>query len=421
LSERSAHDHLASMDIEIDQAARERLTSYLDMIGDVLGTPKRRTNFACYALGLIGDGARKSMEPIAVRDCVEVHKADAAHQRIQEFITDSTWNDHEVRAAAARYALESIARVAQVWAWIIDDTGFLKKGAHSVGVQRQYTGSAGKITNCQIGASLTLATPLAHVPVDFELYLPESWTDFPERRAEAKIPEEIEFKTKPQLALDMLRRAVANNLPRGTVLADEGYGNSVEFREGCKQLKLNFAVAVRSTTKVWAVDALGRRRGDSLEVRHLAARLASEGAFRRYTWRQGTAQPLAARFAFVRAVPLADDGCEPRKRDRVWVVCEWRDDEDHPAHFHLLTYRRRPFEHLIQLLKDRWHTERVYQDLKDEFGLDHFEGRRFRGWHHHVSCTLACFAFLAAERARRFPPSSTALRQEADDPISVTA
>ena len=409
------------MDFEIDQPARERLTNYIDMIGDVLGTPQRRTNFARYSLGLIGDGTRKSMEPIAVRDCVDARKADAAHQRIQEFITDAAWIDHHVRVAAARYALEPIARAAPVWAWIIDDTGFLKKGEHSVGVQRQYTGSAGKVTNCQVGVSLTLATAQDHVPVDFELYLPESWTDVPARRMEAKIPDEIEFKTKPQLAVEMLRRAVADDLPRGTVLADEGYGNSVEFREACKQLKLNFAVAVRSTTKIWTVDALGRRRGAALEARQLAARLVEQRAFRRYTWRQGTAKPLTARFAFVRAVPIADDGCEPCKRDRVWLVCEWRDDETQPMHFHLLTYRRRPFEHLIQLLKERWRTERVYQDLKEEFGLDHFEGRRFRGWHHHVSCAIACFAFLAAERARRFSPSGAAPCQEANDPFGLAA
>jgi SRSO17 transposase len=409
------------MDIEIDQAARDRLTSYLDMIGATLGSAERRANYACYALGLIGDGVRKSMEPIAVRDCIEVTKADAAHQRVQHFITDSNWSDRDARVAAARYGLAPIAAAAQVWAWVIDDTGFLKKGEHSVGVQRQYTGSAGKITNCQIGVSLTLATPQDHLPVDFELYLPESWTDVPARREEAKIPDDVEFKTKPQLALAMLRRAVAADLPRGTVLADEAYGNSVEFREGCKQLGLPFALAVRSTTKLWIADALGRRRGDALEARQLGARLALDGAFRRYTWRHGTSQALSARFAFVRAVPLADDGREPSKRDRVWLVCEWRDDEAHPSHFHLLTYRRRPFEHLVQLLKERWHTERVYQDLKEEFGLDHFEGRRFRGWHHHVSCVLTCFAFLAAERARRFSPSGAVVCQETDDAIGIAA
>lgn len=409
------------MDIEIDRPAQDRLTNYLDMIGEVLGTPNRRENFARYALGLIGDGSRKSMEPIAVRDCVEVRKADAAHQQIQHFITDGKWGDHDVRLAATRYALEPMTQMAQIWAWVVDDTGFLKKGDHSVGVQRQYTGSAGKITNCQVGTSLTLATPHDHLPIDFELYLPECWTDVPARREEARIPDDVEFKTKPQLALDMIRRAVKADLPRGTVLADEGYGNSVEFREGCRKLGLDFAVAIRSTTKVWVVDAIGRRNGDKIEARKLAAQLAADGIFRRYTWRHGTSEQLTARFAFLRVVPVADDGREPRRRDRVWLVCEWRDDEDQPAHFHFVTYKRMPFGHMVQLLKERWHTERVYQDLKDELGLDHFEGRRFQGWHHHVSCAIACFAFLAAERARRFPPWAATSPEEADDAIVVAA
>lgn len=407
--------------MEIDADARARLTDYLDAIGDVLGTPQRRGNFACYALGLIGDGTRKSMEPVAVRNCTDVEKADAAHQRLHHFITDSTWNDQEVRLAGARYGVAAIAKCAQIYAWIVDDTGFLKKGDHSVGVQRQYTGSAGKITNCQIGVSLTLATPQDHLPVDFDLYLPESWTDAPHRRAEAKIPDDIEFRSKPQIAIAMLRRAVAANLPRGTVLADETYGNSAEFRGACRELALPFAVAVRSISKVWVVDALGRRRGDAVEAHHLATKLANEGSFRRYTWRHGTSQLLSARFAFIRVVPFSDDGVEPRKRDRVWLVCEWRDGEDRPAHFHFVTYQRRPFEHFVRLLKERWHTERVYQDLKEELGLDHFEGRRYRGWHHHVSCVLACYAFLAAERARRFPPSRTAIGEETDDSIGVAA
>lgn len=396
------------MDIEIDRAAEQRLRDYLDGIGDVLGTPQRRENFARYALGLIGEGGRKSMEPIAARAGASVEHVDAAHQRLQNFITDSTWDDHAVRLAAARYALEPMTRMAVPWAWIIDDTGFLKKGKHSVGVQRQYTGSAGKVTNCQIGVSLSIATPQDHVAVDFELYLPECWANDPARRAEGRIPDDVHFKTKPRLALDMLRRAVKAGLPRGTVLADEGYGGSSEFREGCRKLGLNFAVAVSSTTRVWTADALGRRHGDAIEARQLAKRLADEGAFRKYTWREGTATPLHARFAFVRVVPAADDGREPRRRDRLWLVCEWRDGDDAPCHFHLATYRRMPFVQLVHLIKERWRTEQVYLDMKNELGLDHFEGRRFLGWHHHVSVAIACYAFLVAERARRFPPSSYA-------------
>jgi len=407
------------VDIEIDRATQQRLRDYLDSIGDVLGTPQRRAHFARYALGLVGEGGRKNMEVIAAQSCASVRHVDAAHQRMQDFITDSAWDDHAVRLAAARYALEPMTKAALPWAWIVDDTGFLKKGKHSVGVQRQYTGSAGKITNCQIGVSLTIATPQDHVAVDFELYLPECWANDPERRVEGRIPDDVRFKTKPQLALDMLRRAVRANLPRGTVLADEGYGGSSEFREGCRKLGLDFAVAVSSTARVWAVNAAGYRKGDPVEVRQLARSLVADGAFRKYTWRDGTAGPLRARFAFLRVLPAADDGREPRFRDRVWLVCEWRDGDEHPMHFHLATYKRMPFVQLVQLIKERWRTERVYQDLKDELGLDHFEGRRFRGWHHHVSVTLAANAFLVAERARRFSPSGHATQD--DDPIAVAA
>jgi SRSO17 transposase len=405
------------VDIEIDRAATGRLQSFLDGIGEILGNPQRRENFARYALGLIGEGDRKSVEPIVARAGASASHMDAAHQRLLHFITDSRWDDHAVRLAAARYALAEMTRLALPWAWIVDDTGFLKQGKHSVGVQRQYTGSAGKITNCQIGVSLSIATPQDHVAVDFELYLPASWTNDPARRAEARIPPEVGFQTKSQLALSMLHRAVAADLPRGTVLADEAYGNA-EFREGCRKLGLDFAVTVSATTQAWVVDALGRRHGDALPARDLAARLAEQGAFRRYTWREGTTRPLTARFAFLRVVPAADDGREPRRRDRLWLVCEWRDDEDEPVHFHLATYKRMPFVQLVNLIKERWRTERVYEDLKGELGLDHFEGRRFRGWHHHVSVALCCFAFLVAERARAFPPSTTF--SQVHDPLGIS-
>jgi SRSO17 transposase len=359
------------------------------------------------------------MEAIATRHVPDPAKADAAHQRVQHFITDSRWDDHAVRLHAARYALAAMTQVASVWAWIVDDTGFLKKGRHSVGVQRQYTGTAGKITNCQVGVSLTLATPQDHVPVDFELYLPDSWANDPGRRAEARIPDHVGFKTKPQLALDMLRRAVQADLPRGTVLADETYGNSSQFRDGVRKLKLDFAAAINATTTVWVVDALGRRNGSALSVSAFAENAAARGHFRRISWREGTQETLSARFAFARVVPVRDDGRDPRRRERLWLVCEWRDGEDRPAHFYFATYRRAPYGLIVHQLKERWRTERVYQDLKGELGLDHFEGRRFGGWHHHVSVALACFAFVAAERARRFPPS--AVRAQEDGAFAVAA
>lgn len=192
----------------MDAGGVQRLEEYFRRIGDILGEESRRSSFAVYAMGLLGDGERKSVEPIAARACPDPCKTDAMHQRLLHFAVDSRWSDREVRREAARYALSAMTRREPVEAWIVDDTGFLKQGKHSVGVQRQYTGSAGKITNCQIGVSLSIATRTEHVPIDFELYLPESWTNDSARRQEARIPEDVTFKTKPQLAVQMIGRAV---------------------------------------------------------------------------------------------------------------------------------------------------------------------------------------------------------------------
>lgn len=205
--------------------------SALATIGVVLGDMRRRESFAIYAMGLFGDGERKSIEPIAARACADPGKADAAHQRLLHFAADSPWSDCAVRREAAYYALSAMKRREPIETWIVDDTGFLKQGRHSVGVQRQYAGSAGKVTNCQIGVSLTITTRTEHVPIDFELYLPKTWADDPARRKEARIPKDVQFKTKPELALAMIRRAVEDGVPRGVLLADSAYGTSSAFRQ----------------------------------------------------------------------------------------------------------------------------------------------------------------------------------------------
>jgi SRSO17 transposase len=188
-----------------DEEEERRLDDFVARVGECLGHAKRRASFAMYFLGLMGEGSRKSMEPIAVRSCGDPEFADVTHQKLGHFITDSRWDDHAVRALATWEALHAMTAQEPVVAWIFDDTGFLKQGKHSVGVQRQYTGSAGKVTNCQIGVSLSISTYSWHVPCDFELYLPESWLQ-EDGRQEGRIPKEVEFKTKPQLALQMLER-----------------------------------------------------------------------------------------------------------------------------------------------------------------------------------------------------------------------
>jgi SRSO17 transposase len=395
------------METLLDLDGQRRLLEYLTQIGDSLHFAKKKASFATYALGLLGEGERKSIEPIAARSCADPGKTDSAHQRLLHFVSNSEWSDRDVRRIAARYAVSEMTSHAPIDSWVIDDTGFLKQGKHSVGVQRQYTGSAGKITNCQIGVSLTLANRIDHVPIDFELYLPQSWTEAPERRREARIPDEIQFRTKPQLAIEMVRRAIADGLPKAPVLADAAYGDSSVFRNELRQLGLDYAVAVSSNTKVWCCDRLARRRGEALCVEELATGMLPR--FRRTTWRQGTKTKLSARFAMQRVVPFHDDGIPPSVREDVWLLMEWEDSEKAPTKYYFINLDPRiavTKKMLVRLVKQRWRTERVYQDMKGELGLDHFEGRRYRGWHHHVSVALCCFAFVVAERCRLFPPSA---------------
>lgn len=394
------------MEYLLDPTGEHRLRRYLDRIGGVLNTLPQRRAFATYAIGLMSEGERKSAEPMAARACPDPAGVHAEHLRLTYFTRCADWSDHDVRREAARYALAAMTAREPVSAWIIDDTGFLKQGTHSVGVQRQYSGSAGKIANCQIGVSLTLATSSAHVPVDFALYLPESWTNSPERMAEAHVPKDVTFKTKPELALDLIERADADGLPHGLVLADSAYGDNAEFRRRLRCLGLEYAVGVHSTTTIWRLDRLGRRMGSPVAVGDLATAIG-RGGFRRSTWRAGSKAPLSSKFHAERVVLAQDDGIDPSEREAVWLLIEWPANEEQPTDYTVSTLpTKMPLRQLVRRVKERWRTERVYEDAKGELGLDHFEGRSFRGWHHHVSVVQVCFAFIVAERESAFSPSA---------------
>ncbi|MGH9255396.1 MAG: IS701 family transposase [Vicinamibacterales bacterium] len=388
----------------MDAGAQRRLEAYMSKIGDVLGDARRRASFATYAMGLWGDGERKSVEPIAARACADPHRTDAAHQRLLHFISSSPWSDQEVRRVAARYGVDALAAREPIIGWVLDDTGFLKQGTHSVGVQRQYTGSAGKVTNCQVGVSLSVITRTEHLPIDFDLYLPHSWADDPARRREARIPDEVQFQTKPEQAIALLRRAEAAGVPPGTVLADSAYGHSGRLRRTCRELGLPYAVGIMATDRAYRLDRLGRCIGEPMAVEHFAIGLM-DGGFRRTTWREGTKEKLWSRFAMERVVMVQGDGVEDR--EEVWLLMEWKPGEPAPSDYFVVSLppsaTRRE---VVRMAKQRWRTERVYEDLKGELGLDHFEGRRFRGWHHHVTIALVCFAFVVAERVGAFPPSA---------------
>jgi SRSO17 transposase len=392
---------------------KTRLDEYFGRIGKVLGNKGQRASFATYAQGLLSEGDRKSVEPMAARSCGDPARADAAHQRLLHFIGVAEWNDERVRAEACRYALKAITEKEPPESWIIDDTGFLKQGKHSVGVQRQYTGSAGKVTNCQIGVSLVYATRSDQVPIDFALYLPPSWTEDAKRRAAARIPDSVEFATKPRLALQMIRRALLAGVPRGIVLADAGYGCGADFRKELRELGLDYAVGVNSTANVRRVSRDGVCRGKKHRLKTLALQLKKEGAFRRCTWRQGSRRAMTALFARLR-VQIGED-------ERATLLIEWRDHETEPANYYFVSMAKLPAanKQLVRLVMQRWRIERTYQDLKGELGLDHYEGRSYPGWHHHISVVLASYAFIVAERSRHFPPA--ARETVAHPPDALTA
>jgi SRSO17 transposase len=398
-----------------DEAMERRLGEFLNgRIGRHLARREQKESFALYAHGILGEGERKSVEPIAARATGsaddEEEAAGAACERMQarllRFLRLSPWDDHSVRREAARYVIEALEEQEPVTTWIIDDTGFPKQGKHSVGVQRQYSGTLGKVGNCQVGVSLTIATKHEHVPIDFALYMPKSWTADVVRRDKARVPDNLVFKTKPDLALDLITRAVEDKIPGDIVLVDAAYGGSSDFRNIVRMFGLDLGVAVSAATKVWLLDTIDRRHGPPLTAQQLGVDLGAR-AFSRLTWREGPGGKLASRFAFRRVKVANDDGTDAGDREPMWLVMEWPEGEAKPSKFILTTLpRRMTKKQIVRIVKERWRTERAYEELKGELGLDHFEGRSFPGWHHHISVVLSCYAFIVSERVRRFPPST---------------
>jgi SRSO17 transposase len=411
-----------------DDAMGRRLGEFLSgRIGQHLSRREQKESFALYAHGILGEGERKSVEPIAARATggmeEEEEAAAAACERMQarllNFLRLSPWDDRSVRREAARYVIETLEKQEPVTTWIIDDTGFPKQGKHSVGVQRQYSGTLGKVGNCQVGVSLTIATKHEHVPIDFALYMPKSWTDDVIRREKARVPEDLVFKTKPELAIDLMTRAVADKTPGDIVLVDAAYGGSSDFRNTVRSFGLDLGVAVSAAMRVWLLNKIDRRHGPPLTALELGVELGPR-AFRRLTWREGPGGKLSSRFAFRRVKVANDDGTDAGDREPMWLVMEWPEGEAKPTKFILTTLpRRMTKKQIVRIVKERWRTERAYEELKGELGLDHFEGRSFPGWHHHISVVLCCYSFLVSERVRRFPPSGR--RKDRAHSISVAA
>ena len=401
------------MSYEAGAPQMARMESFVERVTGSLRDRRSRASFALYAFGLLTDGERKSMEPIAARMCDcpdDAREMQRTHDRMINLISRSEWEDAPVRREAIGYALRAIkARGESIEVSIIDDTGFLKQGKHSPGVYRQYTGSAGKMANCQVAVSLTVASRSTHIPVDMELYLPELWTDDRARCRAAKIPDDVFYRAKWQMAMQMLERAKKDGMTLGVVLADSAYGSVREFRTGLLSLGLPYAVSIHSNTVVTPLTARGQVRA-VMRVSELAASLPSR-AFRSVTWRQGSARALCSRFARCRVrIGNVDQD----------LVIEWPKGELKPTDFSLVAIPMSlSTKQIVRILKQRWRTERVYEDMKGELGLNHFEGRTWRGWNHHVTLALCCYAFITAEQLRHF--SLTTRGSRWNDPLAPAA
>jgi SRSO17 transposase len=401
------------------RTGEERFAAYLDAIAAVVGHSRRAAAARAYCTGLLLPGERKSIEPMAARLAPE--RVQAAHQSLHHVVAQAEWDDAALLRAVREQALPVIERHGPVRHWIVDDTSFPKKGKHSVGVARQYCGELGKQDNCQVAVSLSVASDRASVPIAWRLYLPETWTEDPKRRAKAGVPEEVEFATKPAIALGQIRQALAEGVPVGVVLGDAGYGDETGFRVGVGDLGLRYVLGIRSGTSVWPPgraplppkpwSGRGRpptrlRRGPKHQpvgVKELALGLPAR-AWRKVTWREGSRAELSSRFAAVRVRPAHRDTQRSEPWPEEWLLIEWPEGTEEPTKYWLSNLPPRTALHdLVHSAKARWVIERDYQELKQEIGLGHYEGRGWRGFHHHASLCIAAYGFLVAERCL-FPP-----------------
>jgi SRSO17 transposase len=300
--------------------------------------------------------------------------------------------------------------------WIIDDSGHPKYGKHSVGVAHQYCGNVGKTANCQVAVSLSLATTQGSVPLDYRLYLPKDWVDDRARRAKTGVPEDAVFVTKPQIALTQIKHAVADGVPAGVVLADAAYGDETAWRDEITVLGLSYMVGIRPATTVWAFGneplppKPWRGRGakpkllrcapghEPVSVVEAAQRLPAD-VWQQVTWREGTNAPLTSRFACVRVRPAHHTHLASELRPEEWLLIEWPKQAQAPDHYWFSTGPAdATIDHLVFVAKMRWRIERDYRELKQEFGLSHYEGRNWRGFHHHATLCIAAYGFLTAHR-----------------------
>jgi SRSO17 transposase len=393
------------------RSIESRFEQYCKQITASLGHSDRHLPAEWYLKGLILPGERKSIEPMAARVCPE--NVRAAHQSMHHLVAKSEWSDDAVLTNVTDQVLPMLHKGdTEAW-WILDDTGHAKKGRHSVGVTRQYCGRLGKTDNCQVAVSLSFANCHGSLPLAYQLYLPKEWAEDTDRSRKAGVPEDIVFRTKGEIARAQIQAALSKGVPQGIVLADAAYGDEAALRDWLTEQQLTYAVNVRAQTTVWwgeyqpaetPLTGRGRPRTrvqrdadhQPIDVLSLAHQLPKR-AWKTVTWREGTNASLRSRFARVRVRAAQGN----RARGEEWLLIEWPESEEKPVHYWLSTMNARiSFESLVSNAKARWMIERDYQELKSELGLSHYEGRNWRGFHHHATLCIAAYGFLVLERLR---------------------
>jgi len=394
--------------VDAPAAVRERLEAFgVEVLAAAMNRPVQVSNGGSYLRGLIEQGARKSLEPM-----VERLGGDADYQSMQQFLADSPWDPELVVRAVA----ERVVPVIDVQAWVLDDTGFPKDGKDSPGVKRQYSGTLGKTGNCQIGVSVHAVGAKGTVPLGWVLYLPEEWCEDAERRRKAKIPEEIEFQTKPELAVELVERAAGWEIGKAPILGDCAYGKNTALRERLNDAGLQYVLSVSEEVSVFAPETIfgvpaprnagsGRQKTrprpdrEPEQIGALVARLGPE-QFQTVTFRDGPdGKRIRSRFCFLRVRAANEWEKRSTPRPQEWLIVEWPKGKDQPTDYWLsnLPADTKP-ERLARLARLRWKIELDYKQLKGELGLDHYEGRSWLGWYHHTALVTAAHGFLTLER-----------------------
>ena len=397
----------AAMVVMSASAPRERLLAFVDEVVRPLPHVRQRENALLYVRGLIEQGGRKSLQPTLFR----LEETPARYESMQQFLADSPWDP----AALVRACAERVAPELGVLAWVIDDTGIVKDGKHSPGVKRQYSGTLGKIGNCQIAVSVHAVGERGTLPLGFALYLPEEWCADLERRRKAKVPDQVVFQTKPQLAASLVEQTSAWQLSAAPILADCAYGDDTALRTRLHALECEYVLAVSAQISVYGPEtsfavrerqgATGRRRSVARpdrtpeSVRALAERLPGRAWQTLHCRTTAAGENVSSRFAFVRVVathPVRADCLPPREE---WLIVEWPADAEAPSDYWLSNLPAdTPRERLARLARLRWTIELDYRQLKGELGLDHYEGRSYAGFHHHCALVSCAHAFLTLER-----------------------